>query len=114
MLRAVAAGVIASKPVAGLAYCYCPDQFVGQLHVRPSAGAAGPAATGWAVDIESLQEAFVKIDGCGWYAVPAEDGERPYFWIEGEFDGREVFLRLLPDVAEVAGESKGWVVWKKP
>jgi len=114
LLRAVAAKVIASKPVAGLAYRYCPDAFVLQLHVCLPAGADGPAATGWAVDIDSLREAFDKIDGCGWYAVPAEDGERPYFWIEGKFAGREVFLRLLPDVAEAAGERKGWEVWKKP
>jgi len=114
LLRAVAVKVIASKPIVGLAYRSGPDQFVLQLRVCPPASAAGSAATGWAVDIESLREAFDKIDGCGWYAVPAEDGERPYFWIEGKFDGREVFLRLLPDVAEADGERKGWKVWKKP
>jgi len=33
---------------------------------------------------------------------------------EGKFDGREVFLRLLPEMAEAAGERKGREVWKKP
>jgi len=110
LLRAVATNMVAELPVAGLAYRFRPDQFVRELHVRPRAHAAGSAA----LDIESLREAFDKIDGCGWYAVPAEDGERPYFWIEGEFDGQEVFLRLLPDGSDGAGERKDWKVWKKP
>jgi len=109
LLRVIAARVIASKPVAGLAYRYSPDLFVRQLHVGPPAGAAGPARAGWAVDIESLRATFRRIDGCGWYAVPAEDGGHPYFWIAGKFDGREVFLRLL----SAAEEGKGWEVWKQ-
>ena len=114
LLRAVAAGVVASRPVESLAYRYCPDQFVRELHVRPPAGVAGPAVPGWAIDIERLREAFDKIDGCGWYAVPAGPGESPYLWVEGKYDGREVFLRLLPDAADAVGEEKGWEVWKKP
>jgi len=60
--------------------------------------------------IEKLRKVFDKIDGCGWYAAPSEDGEDAYFWIEGKFDSREVFLRLLPDAAT---ERKSWQVWKR-
>jgi hypothetical protein len=95
LLRAVAARVVASKSVESLAYRYRPSPSVRELHVCPPARAAGPTGPGWAVDIEGLREAFEKIDGCGWYSVPAEDGDSPYLWIEGEFDGRAVFLRLL-------------------
>jgi hypothetical protein len=58
LLRAVAAKVIASKPVAGLAYRHCPDEFVLQLQVCLPAGADGPAAT----------------VGCGFGACPATAG----------------------------------------
>ncbi len=51
---------------------------------------------GFAWDIENLQSVFDCIDGLGWYAVPADRNENPYFWIDGEFQGHEVFLRLLP------------------
>jgi hypothetical protein len=34
----------------------------------------------------------------------AVDLARHYLWIEGEFDSREVFLRLLSDGAEIAGD----------
>ena len=111
LLRAVAVAVVASRPVDGLAYRYCPDQFVRELHVRPPAGLPRTGGTGWAIDIGRLREAFDRMDGCGWYAAPADPGESPYFWVEGKFDGREVFLRLLPDGAE---EDKGWEVWRKP
>jgi hypothetical protein len=59
------------------------------------------------VDIEGLREAFDKIDCCGWYAAPAEPGKIPYFWLEGELDGHEVFLRLLPE-AEAGQEYEVW------
>jgi hypothetical protein len=62
------------------------------------------------VDVERLREAFDKIDGCGWYAAPAEEGESPYLWIEGESEGREVFLRVLP-AAEAGRDHK---VWRRP
>ena len=51
---------------------------------------------GFAWDIENLQSVFDCIEGLGWYAVPADRTESPYFWIDGEFQGHEVFLRLLP------------------
>jgi hypothetical protein len=101
LLRAVVARVVASRPVESLPYRYRPDQFVRNLHVCP------PAGQGWALDIEGLREAFDKIDSCGWYASPAGQGEIPYFWIEGEFDDREVFLRVLP-AAEAGPEYEVW------
>ncbi len=67
------------------------------------------ADQGWAVDIESLRKAFTTLDGCGWYAAPAEPGHTPYFWLQGEFDGKEVFLRLLPAVE--AGKS--YETWRR-
>jgi len=101
LLRTVAARVVASTPAGSLAYRYRPDLFVQQLHVCP------PAGQGWAVDVGGLRESFGRIDGCGWYAAPADEGAIPYLWIEGEFDGREVFLRVLPR-AEAGQEYETW------
>jgi hypothetical protein len=95
LLRVIATNVIASKPVESLAYRYRQRE----LHV-------GFAAPGWAMDIESVRRWFDEIDSCGWYAA----AERPYLWIEGKFDGREVFLRIVSDRAE----EKGWEIWKTP
>jgi hypothetical protein len=114
LLRAVAAAVVASRPVDGLAYRYRPNQFVRELHVRPPAGVPRPVEPAWAIDIERLREWFDRMDGCGWYAAPADPGESPYLWVEGKFEGREVFLRLLPNGAHAAEEDVGWEVWRKP
>jgi hypothetical protein len=95
LLRLLATRIIASKPVESLAYRY-----------QSSDLQVGIAAPGWAIDIESLREVFDKIDSCGWYAAC----ERPYLWLEGAFDGREVYLRILSDTAQ----EKGWEIWKKP
>jgi hypothetical protein len=89
LLRAIAARVVASIPVEALACRHSQGCGFHEVHVCP------PAGLGWAVDIEGLREAFDDIDGCGWYAAPAGEGDGPYLWIEGEFDGQEVFLRLL-------------------
>jgi len=112
LLRAVVGRLVARGSLESLAYRYRPDQFVRELHVCPPAGAAGPGGTGWAVDIERLREAFDRIDGCGWYAAPAEEGEGPYLWVEGEFDDHEVFLRVLP-AAEGGKDYEAWRRSKK-
>jgi hypothetical protein len=101
LLRTVAASVVASKPVESLGYRHLSGPPVQVVHVHP------PAAQGWAVDVEKLREGFGRIDGCGWYAVTAEEGGSPYLWIEGEFDGREAFLRVLQS-AETEQEYEVW------
>jgi hypothetical protein len=100
LIRAVADSVVAREPVASLAFRCGREGDPWLVHVCPPGGADDLGAQGWAVDIERLREAFDKIDGCGWYAAPAEKGERPYLWVEGEFDGQEVFLRALPAFEE--------------
>jgi hypothetical protein len=101
LMRAVAATLIASSPVDALAFRHRQDCGLLEAHVCPAAG------QGWGVDIEGLREAFDRIDGCGWYAAPAEGADGPYLWVEGELDGKEVFLRLLP-AAEAGKEYETW------
>jgi hypothetical protein len=107
LLRVVANRVIASRPVASLAYRYCRSISFRELHVCPPLGAAGPGGTGWALNIEELRESFTEIEYCGWYAAPAEQGESPYFWIEGKFRDHEVLLRVLAE-AERGKEYQTW------
>jgi hypothetical protein len=99
LLRAVAARLVASSPVESLAFRHRQHGGFQEVHVLPPEPC-------WAVDVEGLREAFDKIDGCGWHAAPAE-GEVPYLWVEGELDGREVFLRLLP-AAEAGLDYRTW------
>lgn len=93
LLRAVAYGIVAPVPAEGLSCRYRQDGDYWEVHVL------GPSEGGrdWAVDIERLREQFDRIDGCGWYAVPAGQGDSPYAWIEGMFQEHEVFLRVLPE-----------------
>ncbi len=54
------------------------------------------ASLSFAWNIEELRSVFDSIDRSGWYAVPSGEKECPYFWIEGNYQSHEVFLRLLP------------------
>jgi hypothetical protein len=70
--------------------------------IEPSA-----SPPGYAWDIQELQSVFDLIEGMGWFAVPTDRTESPYLWIEGEFQGHQIFLRLLPvepDQVEPGGE----------
>jgi hypothetical protein len=103
LLRAVAGCLIAARPIGGLAYRYRGEEFL-EIDVLP----VDEERQGWAMDIERLRGWFSRINGCGWYAMPRE-GEMPYFWIEGKYDRRDIFLRLLP-TAQVAD---GYQIWQR-
>jgi hypothetical protein len=52
---------------------------------------------GFSVDLEQLRSAFDKIEDLGWNSIGWQDGRGPFVWIEGVYEGRELFLRLLAE-----------------
>jgi hypothetical protein len=50
---------------------------------------------GFTLDLERLRGAFTRLDGFGWNALGLHEPEGPYVYLEGDFLGHEVFLRIL-------------------
>ena len=63
---------------------------------------------GFSLDLEQVRSAFTRVDAVTWQAHPmGEQDEGPSISVEGEYAGREVWLRVLafaPD-DEVPGET---------
>jgi hypothetical protein len=109
LLRTVADGITAAVPVDALEYWHRREWDSSEVHVR----SALPGNRGWALDVERLGAAFDRVDAVGWYASPAGQGGPPYCWIEGTFQGRDAFLRVLADASQVAEPGESYKVWKR-
>ena len=59
-------------------------------------GTAGP------LDLEQLRAAFDSVAAFGWNALGLNGPEGPYVYVEGVFQGREVYLQVLAHVPEDA------------
>ena len=106
-VRALSASLITVRSPHHLGIRYRVDNGYWEISVYPVFGeediekAGKSVASSCAWNIEVLQSVFDSIEGSGWYAVPTSETESPYLWIEGEYEGREVFLRLLPGEPEL-------------
>jgi hypothetical protein len=107
LLRVVADGLLAPQPVETLEYWHRPEGDDSEVHVRR------PAAGGWAFDAERLRESFDRVDAAGWYAAPAAEEAAPYFWMEGRFLDRDVFLRVMPNAPHPAEPGERYEVWRR-
>ena len=53
-------------------------------------------APGFSLDVEPIRTVFTRVDALYWFAHPlGEEDEAPCISIEGEYAGREVWLRVL-------------------
>ncbi len=109
LLRTVADAVTAAAPVAALAYWHRRDWDLWEVHVRPEPEGGG----GWALDVERLGAAFDRVDAVGWFAAPADQGGPPYCWVDGAFQDRDLFLRVLADASPTAEPGETYKVWKR-
>jgi len=50
---------------------------------------------GFSLDVEQVRVAFSRVDAVNWQAHPFDEDEGPEVSIEGEYAGREVWLRIL-------------------
>jgi hypothetical protein len=60
---------------------------------------------GFSLALEPLRSSFEQIDESGWNALGWPDDDGPFVWVEGAYQGHEVFLRVLARAPE--GEEPG-------
>ena len=89
LLESVARCVIVSRPIDKLDHKCAAGSSLSEVDVLP------PTDQPWAINIQELRNAFEEFDEIGWYGAPREAGEGPYFWVEGTYMDRKVFLRIL-------------------
>src|SRR5580765_836507 len=52
-------------------------------------------APGFELDLEQLRDSFESVVAFGWNALGLNDEEGPHVYVEGDFQGREVYLQML-------------------
>jgi hypothetical protein len=57
-------------------------------------------APGFHLDLEQLRAAFERVVDFGWNALGVVDPDGPYVWLEGIYQGQEIFLRVLAEAPE--------------
>lgn len=50
---------------------------------------------GFTLELEWLRPAFERIDSTGWNSLGASPADGPFVWIEGIFQGHEVYVEIL-------------------
>ncbi|MGE3804823.1 MAG: hypothetical protein AB7K24_09145 [Gemmataceae bacterium] len=109
LLDAVAACMEAESPMGPLGLRYFDDAGIWEIVVHPSpvelVGGRHDGEVlepGFLVDLEMLRAAFEEVKDFGWNPLGLNDPDGPYISVEGLFEGKEVFLRLLAHAPEDA------------
>jgi hypothetical protein len=55
---------------------------------------------GFTLDLEQLRTAFDSVAALTWSSLGLDSDEGPYVSVEGQFQGREIFLRVLTQFPE--------------
>ena len=61
---------------------------------------AGRVAPAFSLDLEQLGSAFEEVKDLGWNTLGWLDGYGPFIWVEGVYQGHDVFLRVLAEAPE--------------
>lgn len=59
----------------------------------------------YSMDLEHLRSLIGRVDDFGWNALGRPDGGGPFVWIEGNYQGQNILLRILAQAPE--GEEPG-------
>jgi len=112
LLEAVSASLEPESPMGPLALRSGEEEGFWEVDVYPSPvellGGADDGALAFppfSLDLEQLRVTFARIDSTGWNSFGWYDEEGPFVWIEGSFQGHDVFLRVLAQAPE--GEDPG-------
>jgi hypothetical protein len=54
----------------------------------------------FSLDLDQLQAVFEHVDDFGWRALGGFDPDGPHIWVEGIYQGRETYLRVLASAPE--------------
>src|SRR5207249_4449253 len=112
LLEAVGASLEPESPMGPLALRSGEEEGFWEVDVYPTpvellGGADDGALVSppFSLDLEQLRATFARIDSTGWNAFGWYNEEGPVVWIEGSFQGHDVFLRVLAQAPE--GEEPG-------
>ncbi len=107
LLEAVGACMEADSPMGPLGWRYGEEAGFWEIVVYPTqvelVGGADDGAVVWpgfSVDLEQLRSVFDSVTAMGWNALGLHDPDSPYVYVEGIYDGHEVFLRVLAQAPE--------------
>jgi hypothetical protein len=99
---AVAACVEAESPMGPLGLSYGEEEGFWEITIYPTpvelVGGADDGAVvtpGFSLDLEQLRSAFDSITAIGWNALGLNYSEGPHVYVEGVYEGRDIFLQVL-------------------
>jgi hypothetical protein len=87
-LRLVAGSIVPTRPIGSLDHRLTNENGFWEVQVLL------PGDQPWGINIEAMREGFERIDSLGWYGAPAGPDDHPYYWVEGEYLERQIFLRI--------------------
>ena len=111
----VAAQMTADSAMGPLKVRYCHEEGLREVVIYPTpvelvGGAVDGevVSPGFSLDLEGLRAAFEQVVAASWSSIGLPHDEGPQLWVEGVFQGREVFLRILAYAPK--GEAPGMKV----
>jgi hypothetical protein len=102
LVEAVAGGLTAQGPPGPLGFRYLEEEGAWEVLVYPlpvemvgGAHDGGVVSPGFSLDLEGLRSLFDRVDAFGWDAHGLAPDDGPSISMEGLYQGREVWLRVL-------------------
>lgn len=112
LLDAVTSCIEADSPMGPLGFRTWEEEGFWEVRIFPTpvelVGGAHDGevvVTGFRLDLEQLRQEFASVVAFGWNALGLTWPEGPHIYLEGVFQGREVFLQVLAYAPE--GEEPG-------
>jgi hypothetical protein len=112
LFDAIAAGLTPESPMGPLGFRWREEEDFWEIDAYPTpveliGGATDGAVVtpGFSLDLEQLRSAFDQVEDLGWNALGWPDGDGPFIWLEGVYQGHDIFLRVLSEAPE--GEEPG-------
>jgi hypothetical protein len=99
---AVAGCTLADDPMGSIGYCFQEEDGCWEVDLYPTpvellGGAADGAlvAPGFSLDLLQLQALFGRVDAVSWNTHGYHGSDAPFISVEGAYEGRDVWLRVL-------------------
>jgi|GEM_PF-1024819 len=81
------------------------DVFPSPVELVGGAEDGAVVSPAYSLDIELLRKVLTRVDDTGWNVAGWAEGDGPFVWIEGSYQGHEIYLRVLAQAPE--GEEPG-------
>ena len=107
LIESVAGNLTGDSPAGPLGMRYREEDDFWEISIYPTPvellGGAHDGEIvipGFSLDIEGLRSVFAEIRDMGWNSLGLLGNEGPYVWVEGIFQGHEVYVQILADSPE--------------